>query len=434
MRRVALASCMGTTIEFYDFFIYGTAAALVFPTVFFPALGSAVGSVASFATYAVAFLARPLGALVFGHLGDKLGRKRTLISTLLLMGISTVLVGCLPSADTIGVAAPVILVVLRLAQGLAVGGEWAGATLLAAEHAPPDRRGLYAVFPQLGSAFAFALSSATFLLVNQVVGETSDAFVSYGWRIPFIASALLVGVGLYVRLKLEETPMFIKSAATADTGSVPLLEVLRKQPRELLLAGGSTTMLFAYFYIGTAFLTSYGTAVLGFSRGTVLSLGVLAAGVQALATLVSGKYSDRIGRRRVVLFACAVSIPWGLVLFPILDTGSPVAFAVGLSVTLCIMGISYGPAGALLPEIFQTSYRYTGAGLAYALAAVAGGATAPLIAARIVPDHGSQAVGWMLAGFGLLSLVCAWALAETRHRAMEPEPVVSTGGRVFPLP
>ena len=214
MRRVAFASCAGTTIEFYDFFIYGTAAALVFPTVFFPALGDSAASVASFATFAVAFVARPLGAIGFGHFGDRLGRKKTLISTLLLMGAATVAIGLLPSAASIGVAAPILLVTLRFLQGLAVGGEWAGATLLAAEYAPPGKRGLYAAFPQLGPAIAFALSSGTFLLINRLVGETSPAFVEWGWRVPFVMSALLVLVGLYVRLKVEETPMFRETSRT----------------------------------------------------------------------------------------------------------------------------------------------------------------------------------------------------------------------------
>jgi len=208
VRRVAIASCIGTTIEFYDFFIYGTAAALVFPTVFFPALGATAGTVASFATFAVAFIARPVGAMLFGHFGDRIGRKKTLISTLLLMGISTLLIGLLPGAATIGVAAPIILVLLRFGQGFAVGGEWAGATLLTAEYAPPGKRGLYAMFPQLGPAIAFVLSSSTFLITGAVLGDTNQAFLDYGWRIPFLFSIVLVGIGLYMRLAIEETPVF----------------------------------------------------------------------------------------------------------------------------------------------------------------------------------------------------------------------------------
>ncbi|MBM7367980.1 MFS transporter [Gordonia hydrophobica] len=426
MRRVAFASCTGTTIEFYDFFVYGTAAALVFPQVFFPALGSAAGTVASFATFAVAFIARPLGAALFGHFGDRIGRKKTLISTLLLMGVATVLIGCLPSADTIGIAAPLVLIALRIAQGLAVGGEWAGATLLATEYAPKAKRGLYAVFPQLGPAIAFALSSATFLLVNMFIGEESEAFINYGWRIPFIASALLVLIGLYVRLNVEETPVFARQSLAARTSSVgPLVGVFKNQPRELLLASGALAMMFAFFYVGTAYLTNYGTATLGLSRGTVLSLGFVAALAFCASIVFSAMFSDRIGRRTMVIASCALAIPGGLILFPLLNTGSPAAFLAGLSLALVIMGISYGPAGALLPEMFRTEYRYTGAGMAYAIAGVLGGGTAPMLAAELMARFDSNSVGWMLTGFGIVSLACAFALPETQNRALEsaePQP------------
>ena len=425
MRRVAIASCVGTTIEFYDFFIYGTAAALVFPKVFFPALGPAAGTIAAFATFAVAFVARPLGAAIFGHFGDRIGRKKTLISTLLMMGISTVLIGLLPSAAQIGVLAPILLIALRIAQGLAVGGEWAGATLLATEYAPKHKRGMYALFPQLGPSLAFALSSVTFLTVNLFVGEASGAFLAYGWRIPFLASALLVLVGLYVRLNVEETPMFSRLTRQPRSGAGPLVGVFKHQPRELLLAAGSLAMMFAFFYIGTAYLTAYGTATVGLSRSTVLSLGLLAAVVFAAATALSATYSDRIGRRTMVLASCVLAIPGGLALFPLIDTGSPVAFFLGLALTLVIMGISYGPAGALLPEMFRTEYRYTGAGMAYAIAGVIGGGTAPILAAQLASRHGGAAIGWMLAGFGVLSLVCTLFLPETRHRGME-EPADAT--------
>lgn len=426
LKRVAAASCAGTTIEFYDFFIYGTAAALVFPTVFFPALGAAAGSVASFATFAVAFGARPLGAIIFGHYGDRLGRKKTLISTLLLMGIATFLIGCLPSAASIGVAAPLALIGLRIAQGLAVGGEWAGATLLAAEYAPPRKRGLYAVFPQLGPALAFALSSGTFLIVNQFAGETSADFLVWGWRIPFLASALLVAVGLYVRLAVEETPVFHDVAQNRKTrevrASAPIVESFRHQWREILIAAGSLAMLFAYFYIGTAFLTSYGVGVMGLSRGSVLAIGMLSTVVFGGSIVLSGIYSDRIGRARVVRAACLASIPWGLVLFIILDHNSAVAFAVGLIGTLVIFGTAYGPVGALLPEMFRAEYRYTAAGISYNLAGIIGGATAPILAAKYSVTYGGAAVGWMLAAFGVLSLICSLALPETRDREIYLKP------------
>ena len=422
VRKVAVASGIGTTIEFYDFFIYGTAAALVFPKVFFPALGSTAGTVASFATFAVAFVARPVGAMLFGHYGDRIGRKKTLVSTLILMGVSTFLIGLLPGAATIGVAAPILLVLLRFGQGFAVGGEWAGATLLTAEYAPPGKRGLYAMFPQLGPAVAFILSSATFLVTGAVFGDTNSTFLDYGWRIPFLFSAVLVGIGLYMRLAIEETPVFraVQEADRADVAprTLPLMDAWRYQTKEILLSAGALATLFAFFYMGTAFLTSYGTATLGFSRPFVLTVGIVSAVVFGLTIIVSALYSDRIGRRRVIMISCALAVVWALALFPLLDTGSPVAFAVGVMVTLAIFGVAYGPCGALLPEMFRTRYRYTGAGLGYNLAGVLGGAVPPLIAAPLASAYGSAAIGVMLAGLAVVSLVCTKALVERKDEAL----------------
>ncbi|MFD4469960.1 MFS transporter [Rhodococcus sp. NPDC058505] len=424
VRRVAVASCIGTTIEFYDFFIYGTAAALVFPTVFFPALGSTAGTVASFATFAVAFVARPVGAMLFGHYGDRIGRKKTLVSTLLLMGISTLLIGVLPSAATIGVAAPVILVLLRFAQGFAVGGEWAGATLLTAEYAPPGKRGLYAMFPQLGPAIAFILSSGTFLATGAVLGDTNEAFLTWGWRVPFLFSIVLVGIGLYMRLAIEETPVFRANQANqanrVDTSSarLPFADAWRHQSKEILLSAGALATLFAFFYMGTAFLTSYGTTTLGFSRPFVLSVGIASAVVFGAAIVVSALYSDRIGRRRVIMASCVAAFVWALALFPILDSGSPAAFAIGMFGTLAIFGIAYGPCGALLPEMFATRYRYTGAGLGYNLAGVLGGAIPPLLAAPLAASFGGIAIGVLLAALAVLSFVCTRALVETKDLAL----------------
>lgn len=422
MRRVAVASCIGTTIEFYDFFIYGTAAALVFPKVFFPALGSTAGTVASFATFAVAFIARPVGAMIFGHFGDRIGRKKTLVSTLLLMGISTLLIGLLPGAATIGVAAPLILVLLRFGQGFAVGGEWAGATLLTAEYAPPGKRGLYAMFPQIGPAFAFALSSSTFLITGTFLGDTDDAFLTWGWRIPFVFSIVLVGVGLYVRLVIEETPVFRANATerALDTGQarLPFLEAWRHQTKEILLSAGALATLFAFFYMGTAFLTSYGTKTLGFSRPFVLTVGIGAAVIFGAATVLSAIYSDRLGRRRVIMASSGLAIAWSLVLFPLLDSGSRPAFVLSVLTTLAIFGVAYGPCGALLPEMFRTRYRYTGAGLGYNLAGVLGGAIPPLVATPLSSAYGSNAIGVMLAGLAVLSFCCAKALVETKDQAL----------------
>jgi metabolite-proton symporter len=437
LRRVAIASCAGTTIEFYDFFIYGTAAALVFPKVFFPALGPAAGTLASFATFAVAFFARPVGGVLFGHFGDRLGRKRTLVSTLLLMGIATVLIGLVPSAASIGVAAPIILVVLRFAQGFAVGGEWAGATLLAAEYAPKDKRGRYGVFPQLGPAIAFALSSGTFLLTSLVMGDADDRFLTYGWRIPFLVSVLLVGVGLYVRLNIDETPAFKSAQAQAATQPAvrtraPFVEVLRTQPREVLLGAGSATLLFALFYMGTAYLTSYGTSAQGsgLSRTTVLAIGIGAAVVFAAATAVAGVLSDRFGRRAVILVSCAAGIPWGVALFPLLGMRSAATFAIGLTVTFVIFAVSYGPVGSFLPELFAPRHRYTGAGLAYNLAAIFGGAIPTLVAPVLAASIGGIGIGVMLAVLAVLSLVSTLALTETRGVALAHEQFAATDATV----
>lgn len=429
LRRVALASCAGTTIEFYDFFIYGTAAALVFPTVFFPALGHSAATVAALATLGVAFVARPFGAVVCGHFGDRFGRKNTLVATLLLMGLATVLIGLLPTAATIGVAAPVVLTVLRFAQGVAVGGEWAGATLLAAEYAPPSKRGLYAVFPQLGPALGFAMASATFLVVDVVVGSSSPAFLSYGWRIPFLCSAVLVVVGLYVRLSVAETPAFRRHladrAARGNAGPTvaPLRAVMRAQWREVLLGGGVLTVLFALFYVATAYMTSYGTSAAGpqLSTATVLWLGIAASAALALTTAVAGVLSDRLGRRLTILVGYALTVPAVLLLFAWVTGLSATAFGVALAGMLGLYGIAYGPVGAYLPELFATEYRYTGAGVAYNLGGILGGAIAPLVAAALAAVHGPMSVGVLLAGLALLSLLSTAALRPTTaHAHAEP--------------
>jgi MFS family permease len=418
MRRVAIASCAGTTIEFYDFYIYGTAAALVFPKVFFPALGSTAGTVASFATFAVAFIARPIGAVVFGHYGDRIGRKRTLIATLLLMGVSTILIGMLPGAATIGAAAPISLIALRFVQGFALGGEWAGAALLTAEYAPPGQRGWYAMFPQLGPAIAVSLSSAIFLVSGLVFGNTDQSFLDYGWRIPFLISIVLVGVGLYVRLKIEETPVFRQAHPQQPITRPPVQEAFTRAPREILLAAGALTIMFALFYTGTTYLTSYGTNPNGAAlpRALVLSLGIVAGAAMGLGVIASAISSDRFGRRSLIMLWCGGAAVWSLLLFPLLDTHFPVAFGVGIIVTLGLQGLAYGPVGAFLPETFPTRYRYTGTGTSYNLAGIVGGAMPPLVAAPLAAALGSIAVGVMLCVLALLSLFCAKALAETKDR------------------
>jgi MFS family permease len=422
MRRIAVAAFAGTTIEFYDFFIYGTAAALVFAPVFFPALGAAAGTVAAFATFGVAFFFRPVGSVLFGHFGDRLGRKRTLIATLLMMGLSTFAIGLLPSAETIGVVAPILLVVLRALQGLAVGGEWAGAALLTTEYAPAGKRGLYSMFPQLGPGIALALSSLTFLVT--AVTMSPDAFRMWGWRIPFLISIVLVAVGLYIRLRIAETPVFRQVDARKEQVRVPVAAALGNQWREVLLAGGTLTMLFGFFYIGSVYLTSYagsapGSGVLGLSRPTVLIGGLVGALVFAGMCVVSALWSDRVGRRRVILVGNALAVVVGPLAFLIMQPGNAASFVVAMVLLMAVVGIPYGPAAAYLPEIFKARYRYTGAGMGYNLAGILGGAVPLIVAPPLTAAFGGIGVGFYLSFLGLLSLLCALALPETKDEVLD---------------
>ncbi len=425
MRRVAMASFVGTTIEYYDLFIFALATALVFGNVFFSSLGGGRGTLALGATYAVAFVARPLGAVLFGHIGDRVGRKQTLIYTLLLMGCSTFAIGLIPSYDSIGVTAPLILVGLRFLQGIAVGGEWAGAALLMAEYAPPRRRGQYGMAPQLGIGMAFALSSGTFLAVFSLTGDpiNDPAFQDWGWRIPFLASSVLVGIGLYVRLTIAETPIFLRSRAQAAPARVPVRNALSMRWRQILLVSGALASTYAFFYIGAVFLAGYAgrnprgvpPGVLGLSTPTILSLSLLSVLAFLVACVLAAVLSDRWGRRAVILAGNGLGIPVGLVVFPILDTGGSLALGFALCLLTTVVGITMGPAAAFVPELFDTRYRYTGAGLAYNLAGILGGALPILIAPAILDTFNSSAVGVYLAVVALVGVCCAGLLPETRN-------------------
>ncbi|MFA6300376.1 MAG: MFS transporter [Nocardioides sp.] len=419
MRRVALASLAGTTIEWYDFYIYGTAAALVFPQLFFPGLGDAAALVASFATFGVAFVARPLGAVVFGHYGDRIGRKRTLVFSLMLMGAATLVVGLLPTADTIGVAAPVILVLMRLCQGFAVGGEWAGAALLTSENAPVGKRGHYGMYPQLGPGVALVLSSATFLLA--AVTMTQAQFLSWGWRIPFLVSILLIVVGLWIRMRIEETVSFQQVRRSAVAVRLPFADVLRHQWREVVLVAGALTILFASFYLGVSYLTSYGTAELGLDRTTVLTANIVAGTVFALTTIVSATLSDRFGRRNLIMLGNLVATLWALVVFQVIGSTGGVTFTLALCVTMIGVGLIYGPVGSFVPELFAVRYRYTGAGIAYSLAGILGGSIPPVVAATLAANYGTASIGIYLGAMGVLSLVCVGVLSEKRATALDHE-------------
>ncbi|MBO0880238.1 MAG: MHS family MFS transporter [Mycobacterium sp.] len=413
MKRVAVACLLGSTIEFYDFLIYGTAAALVFPTVFFPHLSAAMATVASMGTFATAFLSRPLGAVVFGHFGDRLGRKKALVATLLIMAISTVMVGLVPSTATIGGAAPLILTCLRLLQGVAVGGEWAGSALLSAEYAPIAKRGRYGMFTVLGGGTAVVLSSLTFLGITYALGEHSSAFMQWGWRLPFLISAALIGVGLYVRLKLDETPVFADEKPRNVLRKAPLAELLRLQRREVILAAGSALGAFTFAFMIGSYMATYANADLGYSRNIILFVGVLAGLVEITFVALSATLSDRVGRRRMMLIASAACLPWSFVVIPLMDTGKPICYAVAVVGMQAVASIGFGPTAAFIPELFATRYRYSGTALAKNLAGLAGGALPPLIAGALQATYGSWAVGLMLATIALISLVCTYLLPET---------------------
>lgn len=418
MKRVAMASFVGSAIEYYDFYIYGTAAALVFPKVFFPHLGTTMATVASMATFAAAFLSRPLGAAFFGHFGDRLGRKSTLIATLLIMGLSTVAVGTVPSAATIGMAAPLILLTLRLVQGFAVGGESAGAALLSAEYAPPALRGRYGMFTQMGVGSGLVMSSLLFLAVNKTIGESSHAFVVWGWRIPFLFSAVLVVIALYVRLNVAETPVFTGQARGAAPVT-PLTALLRGQRREVLLAAGSMVGFFALGYMANAYLMSYAHTRVGFSPDLILQVGLLGGVIVVVFNALSAVLSDRFGRRRVIMAALAAGVPWTFVVLPLIDTGNAALFTLAMSGTYAIAASSYGPMAAFIPEIFPTRYRYSGAGLSLNLAGLVGGAVPTIVAAPLLAAWGTPAVGAMMAVVVLVSLVCTSALPETKGAVLQ---------------
>ncbi|ORW64902.1 MFS transporter [Mycobacterium saskatchewanense] len=422
MRRVAAACLVGSAIEFYDFLIYGTAAALIFPTVFYPRLSPAMAAIASMATFATAFLSRPLGAAVFGYFGDRLGRKKTLIVTLLIMGASTVSVGMVPSTASIGIAAPLILIVLRLMQGFAVGGEWAGSVLLSAEYAPPGKRGWYGMFTLLGGGTAGVLASLTFLTVNLTIGEKSPAFMDWGWRIPFLISTGLIGIALYVRLNIDETPVFAEEKARHLVPKAPLAELLRYQRREILLVAGCFLGGMGFVYIGNTFLVMYAHSHLGYSRTFIWGIGALGGLTSIAFVALSAWLSDRVGRRRVMLVGLAACLPWAFAVIPLMNTRNPVLYAVAVLGMFAAAAVANGPTGAFIPELFATRYRYSGAAVAMNLAGILGAAVPPLIAGTLLATYGSWAIGLMMAALIVASFVSVYLLPETRGTALRFAP------------
>ncbi|GAA3224721.1 MFS transporter [Nonomuraea helvata] len=410
--RIAAASLVGTAIEFYDFYIYGTAAALVLNTAFFPKLDPVAGSLAAFASFAVAFISRPLGSAVFGHWGDRVGRKSMLVVSLLVMGLSTVAIGLLPGYAAIGVVAPVLLVLLRFTQGIGLGGEWGGAALLATEHAPPGKRGLYAMFPQLGPSVGFILANGLFLVLGEVLGDGD--FGAWGWRLPFVASLLLVIVGLYVRLQISETPVFKAAMDQHRIAKVPFAGLMRQQWRRVLLGAGAMTVAYTLFYTATTYCLAYGTTTLRIPKTTMLALTMIGIVFMAAGTVASALASDRLGRRRTLIAGTGVAVVWGLAMFPLMETRAVFLVGLALAGALGLMGLIFGPMGAYLPELFKTQFRYSGASVAYSLGGVLGGAVPPLVATSMQASGlGVMAVGVYVAAMAVLSLLCLLALPET---------------------
>ncbi len=411
--RVLFASLVGTTIEFFDFYIYATAAVIIFPHLFFPASSGSAAVLQSLATFAIAFIARPIGAALFGHLGDRIGRKATLVAALLTMGISTVCIGLLPTYAQIGIVAPLLLAACRLGQGLGLGGEWSGAVLLATENAPEGKRAWYGMFPQLGAPIGFILATGSFLLLSAAIPE--QAFMQWGWRIPFIASAILVIVGLYIRLKLHETPAFQKVLDKQKEVNIPFKEVVTKHTGKLILGTIAAICTFVVFYLTTVFALNWGTTKLGYARGEFLELQLFATLCFAAFIPLSAIFAEKFGRKATSVGVCIAAAIFGLFFSSMLESGNTLIVFLFLCTGLSIMGLTYGPIGTVLSEIFPISVRYTGSALTFNLAGIFGASFAPLIATKLAETYGLYAVGYYLTAASLLSLVAFLLIRETKN-------------------
>src|SRR5215208_6885447 len=412
--QVLFASMIGTTIEFFDFYIYATAAVLAFPQLFFPTSDPTSALLKSMATFGIAFVARPIGSALFGHFGDRVGRKTTLVAALLTMGFATVAIGLLPTYASIGVVAPALLSLCRFGQGLGLGGEWGGAVLLAVENAPPDRRAWYGMFPQLGAPIGFFLSGGVFLLLSERL--TNEQFFAYGWRIPFLASAALVVVGLYVRLTITETPVFRAALVRDERVRLPMMVVLRDHPGTLVKGILASLATFVLFYLMTVFALSWGTTALHYTRATFLLIQLVGIIFFAVTIPLSALLAER-GRRVTLLWVTVAIGAFGLVLAPMLSAGivgATLAMIVGLS----LMGLTYGPLGTMLSELFPTAVRYTGSSLTFNLAGIFGASLAPSIATYLATTYGLQYVGYYLTGAAVLTLTGLLAIGETRDRQL----------------
>jgi MFS family permease len=399
--RVLTASLVGTAVEFFDFYIFGTAAALVFGPLFFPSESTEAQQLSAFMSFGLAFLARPIGAVAFGHFGDRIGRKATLVAALLTMGGATVLIGVLPGYGAIGTLAPLLLCVLRFAQGFGLGGEWGGAALLAVENAPKGWEGRFGAAPQMGAPLGFLFSNGLFLLLGLMLSEAD--FVAWGWRVPFLASALLVGLGLWIRLRISETPAFAQAKATPE--AVPIASVLRRHPLLLLAASAGAACCFAIFYLSTAFALSYATTTLKLDRQSVLAVQLGANLFLALGIALAAVSTDRIGSARVLTLGALLTIAVGLVFGPALATASLSVIFAALSAALFVMGLTYGPLGAWLGALFPVRVRYSAISLAFTFGGIVGGALTPIAAQHLASTGRIAAVGWLLSGVAALTLI-----------------------------
>ncbi|WP_409310394.1 MFS transporter [Pectobacterium sp. B1J-3] len=418
--KVIIASLVGTAIEFFDFYIYATAAVLVFPHIFFPQGDPTAATLQSLATFAIAFVARPIGSALFGHFGDRVGRKVTLVASLLTMGVSTVLIGLLPSYETIGILAPILLALARFGQGLGLGGEWGGAALLATENAPAHKRALYGSFPQLGAPIGFFFANGTFLLLSWLL--TDEQFMSWGWRVPFIASAVLVLIGLYVRVSLHEAPVFTKAVKAGKQVRIPMGTLLSKHLKATVL--GTFIMLATYtlFYIMTVYSMTYGTKPipdgLGFSRNSFLWMLMVAVIGFGLMIPVAGYLADAFGRRKTMIVVTCIMLVFSMLFPSLLGSGNQALVMGFLVLGLSLMGLTFGPMGALLPELFPTEVRYTGASFSYNVSSILGASVAPYIAAWLTANYGLFYVGVYLAAMASLTLLSLLATKETRHQSL----------------